>query len=491
MARRRELQIFITGNADDARRAFKDVEAGASRLGRVGGVLRKIGAVGGLALGGLATAAGTFGVQAVKEFGDAEQAQVRLSDAFRKFPKLADTNLASLNALNSALQTKTRFDDESIASGQAQLAQFGLTGRQLTELTPLLLDYAAKTGKDVPDAAKSLGKALLGKGRALADIGIKFKDAGSVTANYTQLVGGLRSQVGGFAQREGKTAAGSLAILKNSFNEVLESVGAALMPALRALMPVIQALVPVLGTALGGVVQALAPLLLRLAKALGPILTKVVRVLTPVLGVLGDALGDVLVAVLPLLPPLAELLTAFTPLIPPLAKLITLLVKSLMPFLQPVIRLIGALAGVMSQALARGLEIVTALVRPLAGIFRAIGRAIEPVIGFVRRLGGILSKLKLPDWLIPGSPTPLETGLRGIGAAFRDARQIARGFEVPDAVRLRAGASRAPAALAPGTGGGDVIVHLNGAVLGDVPKVVDMIRRELLRTKGRNGSTGL
>src|SRR5919108_804212 len=313
MARRREVQIFITGDADSAKRAFRDVEQSSSRLGKVGGALKRIGVIGGAALGGLAVAAGAFGVASVKEFGEAEQAQVRLQEAFRKFPALADTNFASLQRLNSALQQKTKFDDEAIASGQASLAQFGLTGKQLTELTPLLLDYAAKTGKDVPAAAGALGKALLGKGRALADIGIKFKDAGSVTANYEQLMAGLRSQVGGFAEKEGRTAAGSLAILTNAFGEVKESVGAALMPALSALMPVLQALVPVLGTALGGVAKALAPLLLRLAKALGPVLTKVVQSLTPVLDVAGQALGDVLVAVLPLIPVIAELARAFLP----------------------------------------------------------------------------------------------------------------------------------------------------------------------------------
>lgn len=487
MARRREVQIFITGNAEDAKRAFGEVDRASSVLGKLGGGLKKVGAVGAAALGGLAAAGGAFAVSSVKSFAEAEGAQLRLSEAFRKFPALADTNKAALDRLNASLQTKTRFDDESIATGQANLAQFGLTGKQITELTPLLLDYAAKTGSDVPAAAQTLGKALLGKGRALAAVGIKYKDAGSVAANYEQIIGGLRTQVGGFAQKEAKTATGQLAILKNAFGEVQESVGRALMPALQALMPVINALVPVLGTALGGVAKALAPLLLRLATALGPVMTKIVRALTPVLGVLGDALGDILVALLPLLPPLADLLQAFTPLIPPLAKLVTLLVRSLMPFLTPLIKLVGALAEVISRSLAKGVEVLTFLLSPLEAIFRAIGRAIEPVIGFVRGLARTIGRLKLPDWLIPGSPTPLELGLRGISRAFKDARGIARGFEVPD-VDL---AARAMSPAMAAAGSGTVVVNLNGAVLGDIPKVVDTIRRELLRTKGRNGSTGL
>jgi hypothetical protein len=490
MAKKRELQIFITGNAEDAQRAFRSVEQGSSRLSKAGGALKKFAKVGGAALLGLATAGVAFGAASVKAYAEAETSQLRLSEAFRKFPAISDTNRAALQKLNSALALKTKFDDDATASAQANLAQFGLTGAQLTALTPLVQDYAAKTGKDLPDAANTLGKALLGKGKALAAVGIKFKDAGSVAANYDQVMAGLRQQVGGFAEQEGKSAAGGLAILKNAFGEVQEKVGAALMPALKALMPVINALVPILGEALGGVAKALAPPLLKLAAALGPVMTTVVKTLTPVLGTLFDALGEILVAVVPLLPPLAKLLVAFTPLIPPISKLITLLVKMLMPVLTPLMGLLGGVATILAEVLAHALGVVTALLEPLAGVFRAVGRAIEPVTRFVKSLADKISHLHLPDWLIPGSPTPLELGLRGISKALKEAQGLSRGFGVGDMALAGVGATR----MAPAAGRAEkapVIINLNGAVLGDVPKVVEHIRRELLRTKTRNGSTGL
>ena len=61
---------------------------------------------------------------------------------------------------------KTKFDDDAFASGQAVLAQFKLSGKQIENLTPLLADYAAKTGKDLPTAAETLGKSFLGNTRA-------------------------------------------------------------------------------------------------------------------------------------------------------------------------------------------------------------------------------------------------------------------------------------------------------------------------------------
>jgi hypothetical protein len=188
----------------------------------------------GLAVAGAAAVA--FGVQSVRAFAEAEEAQNRLAFALEKFPALADTNVQALQRLNSALMMKTRFDDDAIASGQAVLAQFGLTGRQLEQLTPLLLDYAAATGEDMTTSAENLGRALLGQGRALRVLGIDFQDAGSVAANFDQLVQDLSSSVGGFAERDAQTAAGQLQILQNRFGEVQEAVGEALLPALQRLI---------------------------------------------------------------------------------------------------------------------------------------------------------------------------------------------------------------------------------------------------------------
>lgn len=179
-----------------------------------------------------------FGVDSVKAAAEAETSQLRLTDAWAKFPATADLALEALREFNDELAKKTRFDDDAIASGQAVLAQFNLTGKQIQKLTPLLLDYAAKTGKDLPDAATDLGKALLGQGRALKALGIEFVDTGTTAGNFDQLMAALSSKVGGFAEKEGTTAAGKLEILKNRFGEVQEAIGFALMPALDDLLTI-------------------------------------------------------------------------------------------------------------------------------------------------------------------------------------------------------------------------------------------------------------
>lgn len=224
---KKSLTFDIFGRDRTASKTIRGVGAAAdgmgSKLGKLGGAI-------GLAFGTKAIV--DFGTDSVKAFMEAEKSQAKLADAFKRFPKLGDKNIKTFNKLNVALMKKTRFDDDATAAGQAVLAQYGLTGEQITKLTPLMQDYAAKTGKDLPGAALLLGKALLGQGRALKDIGVNFKDTKSLAGNFDSIMGSLQAKVGGFAEGEATQASVKLEILKNRFGEIQEKVGEALVPAL-------------------------------------------------------------------------------------------------------------------------------------------------------------------------------------------------------------------------------------------------------------------
>lgn len=187
----------------------------------------------GLATAGVALVG--FAKTSIDAYTDAEKSQRVLTDAYQRFPALADVPLQSLRDQAQALQSVTKFDGDATAAAMGQLAAYKLSGAQIQQLTPLLLDYAQKTGKDLPTAANTLGKALLGQGRGLKDIGVNFKDTGSLAGNFAELTGKLRTQVGGFAEQEGKSAEGRAEILKNKFGDLKESIGQQLLPALEGL----------------------------------------------------------------------------------------------------------------------------------------------------------------------------------------------------------------------------------------------------------------
>lgn len=235
MASTRDLAINIVGNSSSAVKAFDDVGDAASRQkGKFDGLKA------GVTIASAAIVAGVtkFAGDSVAAYADAEQSQAALVAAYEKFPAIANVSIDALNELNTEIQRKTGMDGDALAASQATLAQFGLTGEQIQQLTPLMADYAAKTGKDLPTAAEALGKAVMGQGRALKEVGVDFTDTGSAAGNFEQLVAGLDGTVGGFAETMGGTAAGKAAILEQSFGDIQETIGQFLIPVLTTLADV-------------------------------------------------------------------------------------------------------------------------------------------------------------------------------------------------------------------------------------------------------------
>jgi hypothetical protein len=229
----RTIKVKFVGDATGLQRTVKD---GQKAVGGWKDSLKGFAAgFAGLALG---KELFDFGRDSVKAFSEAEESQNKLSDAFSRFPKLADTSIDSLRGLNTELAKKIKFDDDSFASAEAILAQFKLTGTQLKDITPLVADYAVKTGKDLPDAATTIGKAFLGNTKALKELGISYKSTGNQATDVKNITKLLRDQVGGFAEKQGKSAAGQAAILGNQFGELKESVGSKLLPVLMVLASV-------------------------------------------------------------------------------------------------------------------------------------------------------------------------------------------------------------------------------------------------------------
>jgi len=245
--------VGIFGGANDIRIRFladtSDVSRGVKETGA--GISQGLGlaAVGWAAAG---AAAGAFARQSIDAAIEAESANARLAESYAKFPALHDVSLQALNDLADATLQKSRYDDEAARSSEALLAQFGLTGKQIIELLPLITDYAAKTGKELPDAAQAIGKALLGNTRSLKDVGIVYKSTGDLATDYANIVQLLTDKVGGFAAVDLDTPAGKLAAMKNHFGELQEAVGAALLPLLDYLAPALIFIFEVLAMSLKG-----------------------------------------------------------------------------------------------------------------------------------------------------------------------------------------------------------------------------------------------
>lgn len=261
MSAEKTLKFLLVGEDRSASRALKGVGDATDESARKFDAWKAAGVAAATAT---VVALGKFGMDSVQAFAEADAQARILQDAFARFPALADSSVAAMQAQAAAIQQVTGADGDAINAAQGMIAAYGLTGQQITDLTPLLVDYAAKTGKDVTSAAEDLGKAMLGQGRALKDVGIDFQDTGSVAGNFEQIMAGLSTQVGGFAEKEGASAEGQLQILKETFGDLQEEVGSKLLPVLTELVGVglrviewVRGNIPLIVT-MGGVLTAMA-----------------------------------------------------------------------------------------------------------------------------------------------------------------------------------------------------------------------------------------
>jgi hypothetical protein len=183
-----------------------------------------------------------FGKQSVDAYLVAEDTQTKFLDSMSRIPGASDKTTKALLAQAKALSQTTVYSAGASKQALSTLASYGLNGDQLQQLLPLVQDYAAKTGTDLPTAAQQVGKAMLGQGRALKGVGINFKDTKTLAGNFAEVTAGLQDKVGGLATQMGGTDAGKMKIMQNQMTALKVQIGAGLVPAIEAVMPVLQPL---------------------------------------------------------------------------------------------------------------------------------------------------------------------------------------------------------------------------------------------------------
>ena len=235
-----KLQILITADSGGAIREFKKVGTTADKeLGKATGSVDRISSrmmsMGSAAvIGAAAVAVGLASL--AKDAADAEQQQLKLTNSIKNSDNAYAGNGKALREQASALMKVTAADDDAIVSAQALLVQFGRTSDETEALTPLVVDLSRKLGVDLDTAAKAVGKSSEGSYGALAKMGISVTDLGGGATATESTVAALAATVGGFAESEGATFAGSLEIAKNRFGELRESIGGGVLDVVNPLL---------------------------------------------------------------------------------------------------------------------------------------------------------------------------------------------------------------------------------------------------------------
>lgn len=223
----------------DVKALSRDTQTSATKMG---GAWKKLQGVFKSPLFTAATIAGVtlFGRRAVEAFAVAEQSQMKLVEAYRKFEAIGNVPIDSIRDLASELQSLTGTDDDLLAAAAATLARFDLTGSAIKDLLPLVNDFAILTGRDVVEASESIGKAFMGNARALKELGIDFTRTGDRGKDLETIMLALEAKAGGAGEAFGETAQGGLARARQAFGDLQEEIGGTLVPALTGMLRIVE-----------------------------------------------------------------------------------------------------------------------------------------------------------------------------------------------------------------------------------------------------------
>jgi hypothetical protein len=105
--------------------------------------------------------------------------------------------------------------------------------QQSQQLLNLAQDVSASTGKDLESVSLALAKASQGQFTALSKLGIPLDENTKKSKDFNQVLGLLNDQFGGAAATSANTFGGQIKIIGSQIGEVMETIGAALLPTLQ------------------------------------------------------------------------------------------------------------------------------------------------------------------------------------------------------------------------------------------------------------------
>jgi len=249
VAQSRTLKLSILADVDELKKSLNtannDVEGSSSKLSEFG---KKAG----LAFAAATAAAGAYAVKlavdGVKAAIEDEAAQIRLANALKNATGATDDMIKSVEKqiLQTSLATGVADDELRPALSRLALSTNDVTKAQ--DLLSLALDISQSTGKSLDTVANALGKAYDGNTAALGKLGIGLSAAELKAMSFTDVQSKLSDLFGGAAAANADTFAGRMEILKVTFAEAQETIGAKLLPIIQKFIEfLVNNVVPALG----------------------------------------------------------------------------------------------------------------------------------------------------------------------------------------------------------------------------------------------------
>lgn len=161
----------------------------------------------------------------INEAIDAEQQQVKLTQAFKEEGAAAQESIKSINAMAEELGGLVGVDNDVIVATATTMRQIGgLSSEMINRAMPAIADLATRTGS-LESAAMTVTRAMNGQARQLKMLGIDFESTGDKGRDMEVLLGKINEKFGGQAQANMATTGGKLQNLKVVFTDIAQSIG--------------------------------------------------------------------------------------------------------------------------------------------------------------------------------------------------------------------------------------------------------------------------
>ncbi|MFC4230583.1 hypothetical protein ACFOW1_01685 [Parasediminibacterium paludis] len=230
-----DMKAKIRGVEDAQKKAAESSGTFSKILGSVGGSLAAFASI------GFVTSKVTdFLSASIDEANQAEQASTRLKNTLENVGRTDAFDRLSDKA-NEVAERFKYLDNDDVTEVFNKLITYGkLTEKQIGDLTPVIVDFAAKQSISIEEATSVMTKALEGNAKALKEYGINIKDGSDVTERFGILMTDLKPRVEGAADAFGNTFKGQVATAKQDLRNLEEEIGDRLIPILGGLLKIVR-----------------------------------------------------------------------------------------------------------------------------------------------------------------------------------------------------------------------------------------------------------
>ncbi len=156
---------------------------------------------------------------------ESEKAVTQLNLALKLAGSFSTAASLDFQHLAEEIQNTTTFTDEAVLSSVALAKQFNATNDEAKRMVVAATDLAAATGVDLNTATRQLGQTLDGTAGRIAEHIPQLRGLTAEQLKSGAAIGIVADRYRGFAAAMGNTFSGAIIKAKNSFDDLLETIG--------------------------------------------------------------------------------------------------------------------------------------------------------------------------------------------------------------------------------------------------------------------------